>query len=269
MLMKLLGNKYQKLSEEIQRAIKLYDSLKRVGFNSEDEKTLLGSKDDEVLKDVIHLLRDGLFEPCIHENAKTIMTEDNFFGVDDAIKYLKVRPTHKQLLTDFTEIRYLKETLAECSKDYKLTAYFPTSIMDLLCNPLLERFWDQKNRVICKNKLKNQLFALNPGRPGFYLVRKSAAANTTSKQWIQQLQCLGNNRVASANILLYTMTTHFMKTGQMLFNDEYIHLRCEEEDSSHRLITVIPSKKGISIESWWGEGRADFVGVASIRKPDF
>jgi hypothetical protein len=271
------SKKSEKCELPVYQAVEFLKAFQKAGGTSQDLQTVIESKGNEKATEMVNLLQNGLYEPTpSHKAAKEIMG-NNYFGPEDVAKYLGVRPTRKQL-SALAEIPYSKATLLECKNTHLLIAVFPMSLMEMLSNKLFAAVFDTEAAEKTKKEFRNQMFALDPGEIGWCLVRKSPEKDSLQKEWIQQLQILGEkNRVASARVVVYAIVSHFLKTGERLFNDGYVHLRCVETEAiSNRRVTVVPfgeEKKEetggeLRVEHWWDDNVCYFVGIASVRKPD-
>jgi hypothetical protein len=272
------SKKSEKCELPVYQAVEFLKAFQRAGGTSQDLQAVIESKGNEKAKEIVNLLQNGLYEPTpSHKAAKEIMG-NNYFGPEDAAKYLGVRPTRKQLIA-LAEIPYSKATLLECKDTHLLVAVFPMSLMEMLFNKRFADVFDTEAKEKTKKEFRNQIFALDPGEIEWRLVRKSPEKDSLQKEWIQQLQILGEkNRVASARVVVYAVISYFLKTGEQLFNNDYVHLRCVETEAiSKRRITIIPlgEKKNeeiggrLRIEHWWDDNMCYFVGLASMRKHDF
>lgn len=276
MIHSLLGNKSEEKPCEISIHM-AHEFLKCLGkehLTKQDLQAVIESPGNERAREIVELIHNGLYEPSPDQNAAKEIMGNNYFGVEDVIKYLKVRPTRKQL-AELADIPYSMKTLQELKESHMLVAVFPMSLTEMFNNKLFRSIFVKDYKEKEKQPFKGQQFTLDPGKIGWSLVRKSPEKDSPNKVWIAQLQILGkDNRTTSVRIMAYSVLCYFLKTGHKLFSD--CQVRCIEEDASGRRLTVGPFREseegrnngGLRIECWWDDNRCDFVGLSSVRKPD-
>ncbi|MBI5077527.1 hypothetical protein HZB94_04065 [Candidatus Falkowbacteria bacterium] len=69
----------------------------------------------------------------------------------------------------------------------------------------------------------NESFANNRGKVGWHLVRKTPVENSTDKTWDEQQALLAKNEeMPTALVMVYTIISHFLATGERLFENVYV-----------------------------------------------
>lgn len=215
--------------------------------------------------------------------AREIMNR-NFFGVDEATKYLRITPSKREIAL-LTDIPFSEKTLAMCAHTHILIAVFPLSILDIRSR-VDRNVFSCTDFDIIKSRdlyhedilLNEQKFAKDHGMIGWHLVRKDHAPNSDNLPWWLQRMLLGiNNKVPSARVLIYTIVGYYLSTGARLFNNSYWDLpniRCSDRLSfGHGVVVsnwrdgdLVGVASGIGCSNYWRLFFDELLGVASERK---
>lgn len=151
------------------------------------------------------------------KRAQEIMGS-NFFGVAEAIKHFGINPTQDHVAT-LAEVPFTKEVLMSCKNTHILVAVLPLSILDI--KGIVEK--NAKTLFRKQAWYENEIFA-NASEISWQLVRKNSIFNSTSKTWQDQCLLLSQDeKVPTAQVLVYTVIGHFLDKGECLFEDVYAH----------------------------------------------
>ena len=242
--------------------------LEKAGLNSWDAQRIIQSKGNVIAEEMLHVLRNGLYEPTkSHEMAREIM-KNNFFGIADVMEQFGIRPTREQLKA-LADIPYSKATLEACKDTHVLVAVFPMSILQMAENEFFRPLFNVNINKQEKNLwFKKERFSWDEGTVRWYLICKNPPESSFLKNWAEQLGQFGTESdPAQIRIAVYATLGYFLKTGMRLFKEGMA--RCAELDMSGRRVTIGPFKDdGIRIQAWWDDSKAYFVGATSVRKTE-
>lgn len=223
--------------------------------------TLYNMHVDERLKDEKVESTCGCGSSTSQKLAREIMGE-NYFGVEEAIKHFGVNPS-KQQLTYLIEVPFMEEVLKSCKDTHILVAVFPLSILDV--RTIAKKF---VNQTLFYNQdwYDKQAFTKDKGEVGWQLVRKEPIVNSTNKNWNEQQALISKDEeTPKAQIVVYMMISHFLATGERLF--EKVYVRCFDLDSDGYRVSVGHfDDEGLGVDSCWDDGRDGSIGVSSTRK---
>lgn len=234
--------------------------LEAAGLNDELAQKVIDSKGNNLAAKVVRLIQNGGFEQSTsHSRVRAIMGT-NFFGVEEAIKHFGVNPP-KQQLDYFTKVPFTEEVLRASKDTHTLVAVFPMSILDIRGQVKRKLFYRYDDAWYNK-----QAFAQDKGEIGWQLVRKVPAADSTNKTWNEQQALLRNDEeTPKAQVMVYTIIGHFLKTGERLF--ENIYVRCSDLDSDGYHVNVRGfGAGGLGVDVWSGSGRGSGFGLSAVRK---
>ncbi len=170
----------------------------------------------------------------------------NFFGIEEAIKHFGVNATEQQC-TYLAKIPFNEEVLRSCKETHVLVAVFPLSILDIRGHT---RKQSKQNLFYKQEWYNKQVFAKDRGKVSWQLVRKDPITHSTSKRWEDQQTLLSKDEERpTARIVVYTMVSHFLTTGDRLF--EKIYVRCVDQALGGRGIVVgLFDIRGFHINRW-------------------
>jgi hypothetical protein len=192
------------------------------------------------------------------ELARKIMGK-NFFGIEEAIQYFRVKPTKNERLS---VIEWTEEELGNVRDTHVLVAVFPLSILKIRNRVDRKLFYSHED-AWCNT----QAFAKENGEAGWALVRKTAVENSTSKTWNEQQALLSKDEeTPTARVMAYTIIGHFLATGERLF--ENIYVRCSDRDSyGDRIVVGYFDRDGLGVNGRWNDADRDRdIGVSAARK---
>lgn len=238
-------------------------ALEQITLDGEGIQQVLGRGDEfqsAIVATIVAKTRALGSSKLTPERAREIMGR-NFFGVEEATKHFGVKPTPAQLSV-LSEIPWSEETLESCKDTHVLVAVFLLSILDVRAKAKSALFYDQ-------SWYNKESFAKDKGTVvGWQLVRKTPVDNSTSKSWSEQQALLATNEeTPAARVIVYTIISHFLATGERLF--ERIYVRCVDVDSSGNRVSVGRfGAVGLLVDARWGGDRGDSIGAASARKFD-
>ncbi len=206
------------------------------------------SIDDPDMQRPVCFWNSGGFEPTTsQEQARSIMAP-NFFGVEEAIRHFKVNPSPEQLAT-LAEVPYGEAVLQSVKGTHTLVAVFPMSVLDIRgkvagnSQPLFyNQDWYNKEKFANKER----------GRVGWHLVRKTPVPDSINKTWSEQQALLTETEeTPTTQVMVYTITGHFLATGERLFKDVYV--RCSDLDSyGYRVLAGVFDAGGLGLGYWVG-----------------
>lgn len=166
-----------------------------------------------------------------HEYARKIM--DKIFGIEEAISYLKIKPTYQQI-SSLSEIPFSEALLNETKETHILVAVFPFSLVDLLREHtalflLEDRLFGWDTRDAFYNSIRKY------SEVGWELVRKTPVKCSKWKTWDDQLKLLDkNDKVPTAQIIVYSIIA-----GHFLNNHLNLYVRTSSlDDCCNNHITV-------------------------------
>ena len=110
-------------------------------------------------------------------------------------------------------------------------------------------------------------FAKEKGTAHWALIRKNAVPDSTNKTYKEQLGLLaGEEDVPSAQVLIYTILSHFLETGERLFPRFSVHTH---DFALQRLRMYVGYflADGLRVYFSADSVRYAFIGLASARKP--
>lgn len=193
------------------------------------------------------------------KRAQKIMG-NNFFGVEDAIKYFGIKPDEKQIAA-LDNISFSESVLEELKDTHILVAVFPISILDIRKKVPKELFYSHEDSWYNKES-----FAKDSGDIGWKLICKTPAQNSVSKNYQEQQALLGKQEeVPSAQAVVYTIMGHYLKTSERLFEDLYVRTSSLDSDGDHVSVGDFVSD-GLDVSCDWDGDRCDNLGLASARK---
>ncbi len=194
----------------------------------------------------------------------------NFYDIEDAKKHFGVSPTKGQLAF-LTRVPYTEEVLRACKDTHILVAVFELSILDVL--DATKRFGGSKFQGVFEigeffhpALSERERILSEKCELGWYLVRKKAVADSTHKTSAEQQALLGlDEKIPSCQLLVYTITGHMFKGGEVWFKDFWVRTSALEADthvcvgkfSSHKLYTVFVCKDG---------SKSEDLGILSVKK---
>ncbi len=171
--------------------------------------------------DTIGVISAGKGAPTVPWLARFVMKE-NFFGVEEAMKYLHVQPSKKDLAT-LSEIPFTWDTLQELSKTHVLVAVFPLSIVDMQNLFKSSLFWDFRYSYDGK-KPRFPSYATEKGTAQWWLIRKVPLVNPRVIAWQSPPKdyLFPEEQMPGARVMIYTMLGHYLATGERLYENTYI-----------------------------------------------
>ncbi len=236
--------------------------LEAAGLTDELAQRIINSKGNELATKVVELIQDdsGL-EAATSQNRARYLLERNFFGVEEAIRHFGVNPTKHQLVA-LDKIPFTEAVLRECRNTHLLRAVFPLSILDI--RDKVERRFFYNHEGAWYNE---QAFANIRGDARWQLVRKTPIGNSTGKNWTRQQALLAKDEeTPTAQAMVYTIISHFLATGERLF--ENVNVRCLDVDSDgHRVGIGRFDADGLRIHEYYRDDIcSDSLGLSSVRK---
>ncbi len=215
---------------------------------------------DSIARFMIH----GENEPYTSQEFARLIMDNNFFGVEEAMRYFGINPTSKQI-ADLTEVPFNIRTLLSCRNTHNLVAVFPLSILNILS------IATKRNLPLFKGQdkawFKKELFATEKGEMRWLLVRRTSVPKSEHKTWEQAWCHIGENEeIPTARIVVYTAIGHFLASGERLFGK--IELRCLEHCAvtGGRIYVGVFDELGLDIDSVSDGESDDSLGLAGCQE---
>ncbi len=241
----------------------LLGKMEVAGLDRELAQRIIDSKGNRLAAEVVELVRGESLRPITRRGRAREIMGGNFFGLDEVEKYFRVCPTFRQTL-DLSWVPYSEVTLQACKDTHVLVAVFPFSILDI-------SDWVQKQCLmeipLHKGLLNEQAFIVERGEAGWWLIRKTLVEGSTLKMWDEQLTAVSAHEVVPpARVMTYAIIGHFLATGERLFKE--VRVRCPDVLGDARICVGPFYSSRLFIDEYL-DIRADSLGIASARKPDF
>lgn len=235
--------------------------LEAAGLNGILAQKFIESKGNGIAKAMIRLIEHGGIATTTSQMMAAKIMGKNFFGPADAVGHFGLNPTQGQLAMLAT-VPFTEKELREKKDTHILVAIFPLSILEI------------REKVVAKGNVfygqswynRSQAFAENKGEVGWKLVRKTEVPNSISKTYTEQEALLSDkDEVSTAQVVVYTMVGHYLKSGERLF--ERIYVRTSDLASDGRRVDVGDfDGGGLVVFGWLDGGRRSSLGLASARK---
>lgn len=243
---------------------KFFDQLKNAGFDEQ----LARKVNCRVAESVVKLVRNGGFfvEDIISQaRAREIMGK-NFFGVEEAVKYFKVKPTPQQIAAG---VPFSEAVLEKHKNSHILVATFPLSILQI-------------REITTQKKLKlfhsegaawyvDEGFALKPGRFSWQLISKNPVPKSNCKTWDEQLELLKNKECApSAKDIVYAIIGYYLTTREALFENIYVRTGSSYSSTYQVSVGFFPrhEEPGIQICGFFDSERSKDIFLCVARRKE-
>lgn len=163
---------------------------------------------------------------------------DNFSGIEEAMRYFKLRPSMADLEA-LAEIPFSEKGLVARKETHVLVAVLPTSITEL--GKTVERKL-MKHAYNGDDWWDACAFGVERGVAEWCLICKNELPDSTHKRWNDQLRLVRRTQsVPTARVMAYTILSHYLRTGMWLFSHSVV--RCADpcpdagdpRTSSHRV----------------------------------
>lgn len=229
--------------------------MEEAGLTYEDLQTPID--DPKMRKKLVAFWKSVDFESTANQKrAREILP---VFGIEEAIKYFKIKPTSQQL-SALAEIPFSEEVLQECKDTHVLVAVFPMSVLDIRGKV------QDKGLFYSQDWYNKQSFAKERGECSWQLISKTSVDNLTSKNWQeQQLLLTKDEEVPDARIMIYTIIGYFLNTGERLFEKIYVRTSSVDSDG-YRVSVGCVDSYGLLVGFSWDGFRVGDLAVASARK---
>lgn len=235
--------------------------LEVAGLNDDLAQKVIGSKDNELAIKAVRFIRNGGFEATTSQKRAREIMRRNMFGVEEAIQHFGINPS-KQQLDVLADVPFTEAVLEGCKETHILVAIFPMSILDIRGRVSKE----DQNLFYNQDWYNKETFAKKRGEVEWQLVRKTLVENSTSKSWDEQQTLLAiNEEVPMARVMIYTITGHYLATGERLFENTYV--RCSDLASVGARVCVGGFRRdGLNIYNFWVVICRASLGLASSLK---
>lgn len=238
----------------------LLNKLEAAGLTGELAQQVIESKDNELATRVASLVRNGGLEPRTSPVYARSILGKNFFGVEEASRYFRIKPTEQQLAY-LAEVPFSEVVLRFCKDTHILVAVFPMSILRIRAAVPDNVIWDRPDAYY-----RMQAFSKEGRKFGWRLIRKLPVSGSLGKSWSeQQMLFWGAEGTPRVQVMVYAITGHFLATGARLF--EKTRVRCLDLDSHGQHVSVGDfSIAGLVIGNDWYDDAGKRTGVAAARK---
>ncbi len=217
------------------------------------------SIDDPDMQRPVCFWNSGGLEPTTSQKRAREIMGTNFFGVEEAIQHFGINPSKAQTNT-LAEVPFSEAVLATHKDTHILVAVFPMSILDIRGKVEHQLFHSHENAWYNKEK-----FAKGKGEVGWHLVRKTPVPDSINKTWSEQQALLTETEeTPTTQVMVYTITGHFLATGERLFKDVYV--RCSDLGSfGLRVNAGFFVANGLCL-CYWVDDRDSFIGLSASLK---
>ena len=235
------------------------------GDNADKVATLINTNPVFVVNIARRMVNGGYGLSTSQELARRIMGQ-NFFGIEEAVKYFKVKPTKEQLV-DLAEVPWVEEQLQFCRKTHVLVAVFPLSFFDI--QHAIVGLTDQP-LISSYNEEHEDDGLYDKGKVGWQLVRKESVKNSFPKVWNDQQALLSKNEeTPKVQVFVYATIGHFLVTKKRMFGKDAV--RCIDTNSLCSRAVVSFAIHGLRVDYYLDKYCGhDFdggrIGLASARK---
>ncbi len=170
-------------------------------------------------------LSSKLFRGIPQERAREIMGQ-NFFGLDEAVKYFLITPSHEQSVA-LGEVPFSEEILMSLRDTHLLVAVFPLTIPQIKSRSGscwgLRVCYATHGSVFNQNdgRLPEELSILQEqGEAEWWLIQKAPLDGSYDKSWEDQLALTSPSEqtVPTAQVATYATVGHFLATEEKLFD---------------------------------------------------
>ncbi len=192
------------------------------------------------------------------EEAAQIMGS-NFHPVAAAAAAFGFRPSAKHK-RELLNVPFGREILSTCQRTHILVPGLPLSITDI--HKLAAReFYSQADPWYGQAEQK---FGRDKIKLGWYLVRKDAVPNSTSRTWNEQQGLVPEGEfVPEANLAVYAAILHKLQTGERLFSRVWVRTNSGTAHGGPGGVGF--RSDGLFVGSWDDDAYSS-IGVASARK---
>lgn len=213
-----------------------------------------GTSFEEMDREVTIIVRQRKFQK--------IMGKENFFGIEEAMKYFKVNPTDQDL-NALAKIPFSEPVLKKLKDTHILVAVFPLSILDI--RKMNAKLFHDDSRY------NDESFAKERGKTSWQLVRKTPVPNSIWKNWPEHRELfrrLKDDEIPTTQVMVYTITGHYFATDERLFEDNSVRTSSVSSTGTHVIVQFFPSD-GFAFY-FYGDNWDDFydgaLGLSSARK---
>ena len=222
----------------------------------------LNDDNDTLASRVAVLCFNNGFEPSTSQVRVREIMGKNCFGIEEAIKHFDIAPTKRQLAY-MADVPYSETTLIACKDTHILAAVFRFSGVEI-------REKVKSKKVFCQQDdwYDTHPFSSDKGYVEWHLVRKTPVDDSTGKTWDEQQSLLGDNEeTPKFQVLIYAVVGHFLATGEKLFENENMYVRCSDFDSDGDRVFLRFCSGGLDVGSD-DAARRDVLAASSSRKQE-
>ncbi len=224
-----------------------------------------------VVRAIFHTTPKQTLQPSVDENGREVkptrtardIMGKNFFGIEEAMKYFKIKPTEAQLAA-LAHIPFTAETLEVCKHTHVLVSVFPVSISEI--------------RAMHPHLFRKDIKALRPKgtvtkradeEAGWYLIRKSANPGAYFDNPKMQQAVLGrNNVIPSARIMVYTIIGDYLMGGKDKRILAYSSIHFDQNSKDRRVVIGPFGKDGLAINYYGTSFRPSHPGICMAKKTE-
>ncbi|MCX6720658.1 MAG: hypothetical protein NTW11_02535 [Candidatus Staskawiczbacteria bacterium] len=208
---------------------------------------------------------NGGVEPATNQKRARDIMGKGFFGIEEAISHFGVNPTRRQLAV-LSAIPATEAELERFRNTHVLRAVFPLSTIEIRNRTAKVKMPDDQRLFAKQDWYDKEPFATEQGETSWQLVCKTKVANSTSLNWTQQQALIGkDDEVPTLQVMVYTIISHFLVTGERLFEKLYVRTSSVYSDGSRVHLGRFGSE-GLDVSRSWDGHCTDDLGVASARK---
>ncbi len=218
--------------------------------------------DPDMRKQLVRIWKLGGYEPSIELRLAEMIMGSNYVGPETASQYFGAKFAKKETAL-ISRIPFSEPTLKECKDSHILVLVPKISILDIRDKVERDLFYSHEDAWFNKNE---EEFAKEKGEVVWQLIRKEPVPNSTSKNWEgQKARLLKDEEVPNARVMVYTIISHYKRTGERLFETIYVRTSSLASDG-HRVAVGAFASWGLNVGNYWNDYRIDILGLSAARK---
>jgi len=209
---------------------------------------------------MIEMIQSNGSKSAISQKHAREIISRNFFGIEEAIKYFGINPTHQQLAA-LSDVPFSEALLEQLKDTHVLVAVFPLSILEVRGKVDPKLFYNHEDAWY-----NEEAFAEESGEANWQLIRKVPVDNLTPKDYQEQQALFSNDDIVpSAQAMVYAIIGHYLATGEWLIKQKYAITSSVDSRGNCVYVTDVGSN-GLGISDYWDAVFYDNEDLSSPRK---
>ncbi|MDD4477214.1 MAG: hypothetical protein WC461_03420 [Candidatus Paceibacterota bacterium] len=237
--------------------LKLYQLLIEAGITHNDIKKLTDFP--EMRKRLVGFWKKGgCFEPSSSQKQARKVMKNNFFGIEEAIKYFHVDPTDQQIAS-LAELPFSVKKLEKVKNKCILLAVFPLSVAEIY-DKVGEKYFYNHHFTFTKKSVEQ-------GKAEWVLLRKTPLKNSIGKKFKEQRALILTKEgmaIPSLREMVYAILGHHLATDERIFENVGVRTSDIDENGNHIFVGIYDFE-GVRINAR-RDIEIDYVGITSIQK---